>query len=250
MKKIFLLIFTIFSSLFSSNYSMSAEYDVSYGVLGNVGIANASYSIEKSTYKILIKAKATGLAKLVSRGRVETYESIGIVKDGVLVPQIFLVKKKRGSKVDTKRYMFDYKKHQITLLESKKREDSSNEKQQILPFFTHNDILSLFFNLKNIIGEKLITKEEIELIAVGASKKDGKLNLHSLKDKEYKMVSKLLGREEHIISLVLNQKIFSSQKGEMFLNLNDDGICTSAVLKDVIMFGDIKGVIKKLKVDR
>ncbi len=250
MKKIILLIFFTISSLFASDYSMDAEYDVSYGVLGNVGVAEASYTQENGTYKIMIKAKATGLAKLVSQSRVETYESIGIVKDGVLVPQIFLMKKKRGSKVDTKRYMFDYKKHQITILESKKRDSNSNEKQKTLPFFTHNDILTLFFNLKHIIGDNFTTNKELELIAAGAREKDGKINLYSLKGKEYKSISKLLDKKEHILSVVLNQRIFASQKGEMFLNLNDDGICTSAVLKDVIMFGDIKGVLKKLKVNK
>jgi hypothetical protein len=119
-----------------------------------------------------------------------------------------------------------------------------------MPFFANNDILTLFFNLKTILGKDLTTKEEQKLIAIGASDKNGKIDVRSILDKEYKEISKLLDESNHILAIVLNQKIFASQKGEMFLNINDEGICTSALLKDVIMFGDIRGKIKKLEIKK
>ena len=105
----------------------------------------------------------------------------------------------------------------------------------------------MFFNLKYILGKDFKTKEQIRLIAVGASDKDGKIDINSHVDGS---IAKLLEENNHLLSVVLNQKIFASQKGEMFINLNDDGICTSALLKDVIMFGDIRGKLKKLKVTK
>jgi hypothetical protein len=250
MKKILLFLLLFVSTLFASDYSMNAEYDIYYGFFGSVGEATASLSVEDDTYKIKIVARATGLAKVLSRSRVETFESTGIVKDGVLIPQIFLSRKKRDGKVDVKRYLFDYRKKEVNLLRSRIRSSKNSDSKKTMPFFANNDILTLFFNLKTILGKDLTTKEEQKLIAIGASDKNGKIDVRSILDKEYKEISKLLDESNHILAIVLNQKIFASQKGEMFLNINDEGICTSALLKDVIMFGDIRGKIKKLEIKK
>jgi hypothetical protein len=236
--------------VFSSDYTLDAEYDISYGFFGNIGIAKAYFDIDHGTYNIKIKARATGLAKVLSRNRVESYESTGIVKNGILIPQLFVSKKIKDSKTDIKRYMFDYKKKRVTLLRTRNTQKSKSDYETVLPFFAKNDILTLFFNLKHIIGSDFEAKEELELKAVGASKKDGKVNLKPLSDEDKKEITKLFDKEGHLLSVVLNQRIFASPKGEMFLSLNDDGICTKALLKDVIMFGDIRGELNNMKVER
>jgi hypothetical protein len=247
MKKIILSIFLLFSTLCASDYSIDAQYDIYYGFFGSIGEASASLSVENGTYKIKIKAKATGLAKVLSRSRVETFESTGVVKDGVLVPQIFLSRKKREGKTDIKRYLFNYEKKEVHLLSTRIRNKKKSDSKKVMPFFAQNDILTLFFNLKHILGKNFETEDEIKLPTIGASEKNGKIDLRSISGKEFDEISKLLEKSEHLLAVVLNQRIFASQKGEMFLNLNDDGICTSALLKDVVMFGDIRGKIKNLK---
>jgi len=250
MKKILMTLLLYICTSFASDYNMDAEYDIYYGFFGSVGEATASLSVEDGTYKIKIRAKATGLAKVLSRNRVETFESTGIVKDDILIPQIFLSRKTREGKVDIKRYLFDYEKKEVNLLTTRIRGDKKSDTKKVMPFFSHNDILTLFFNLKHILGKNFETKEEIKLIAIGTSDKNGKIDVRSILNKEHQEVSKLLDASNHILAVVLNQRIFASQKGEMFLNINDDGICTSALLKDVVMFGDIRGKIKNLKVKR
>ena len=250
MKKILLLILLFSSSLFSSNYSIDAEYDINYGFFGSIGEATASLHVDEGTYKIKITARATGLAKVLSRNRVETFESTGIVKDGVLLPQIFLSRKTREGKTDIKHHLFDYEKKEVNLLTTRIRGDKKSDSKKVMPFFAKNDILTLFFNLKTILGKDFETKDKIKLPAIGASEKNGEIDVRSLYGKELKEISQLLEKSEHILAVVLNQRIFASQKGEMFLNINDEGICTSALLKDVVMFGDIRGKIKKLKIKR
>jgi hypothetical protein len=231
----------------ASDYTIDAKYDIYYGVLGTVGEARAFLNVEDKTYKIRIKAKATGLARIISRNRIEVYESTGIVKDGMLVPDIFVVTKTKEGRKDIKRYMFDHKRGKINLLKTKIVDKKKSDSQKSLPYVAKNDILTLFFNLKLILGKNFSTKEALRLIAVGASDKDGKIDINSHVDGS---IAKLLEENNHLLSVVLNQRIFASQKGEMFMNLNDDGICTSALLKDVIMFGDIRGKLKKLKVTK
>ncbi len=43
------------------------------------------------------------------------------------------------------------------------------------------------------------------------------------------------------MKVVVNDDIFASDKGELLINLRDDGLCTQAILKDVLFFGDIRG---------
>jgi hypothetical protein len=250
MKKIILSMMLFVSTIFSSDYSLDAKYDVSYGFFGNIGVAHAYFNLDHGTYKIKIKAHATGLVKVLTKKRVESYESTGIVKNGILIPQVYVSKLIRDGKTDIKRYLFDYKKKQVTLIRTKVTDKKRSAYKKVLPYFAKNDILTLFFNLKHILGDDYAVDEELLLHAVGASDKDGRVNLRSFSGKEQKMVSKLLGKDDHLLSVTLNQKIFASPKGEMFLNLNNDGICTKAILKDVIMFGDIRGEINNMKVKR
>ncbi len=250
MKKILLSLMLFISSVFPSNYSMDAEYDIYYGFFGNIGKATASLLVEEGTYKIKIKARATGLAKVLSRNRVETFESTGIVKDEILIPQIFLSRKKREGKIDIKHYLFDHQNKSVKLLSTRIRNGKKSDSKKIMSFFAQNDILTLFFNLKAILGKNFETKNKREFLAIGASDKNGKIDVRTILNKEYQDLSKMLEESNHILAVVLNQRIFASQKGEMFLNINDHGICTSALLKDVVMFGDIRGKIKNLKVKR
>ena len=248
MKKFILSLMFFVSTVFSSDYSLDAKYDISYGFFGNIGVAKAYYNLDKGTYKIKIKAHATGLVKVLTKRRVESYESTGIVKNGILIPQVYVSKLIRDGKTDIKRYLFDYEKEQVTLIRTKVTDKDKTAYKKVLPFFANNDILTLFFNLKHILGDDYKIDEELLLHAVGASNKDGKVNLKSIAGKERKKISKLLNKNGHLLSVTLNQKIFASPKGEMFLNLNDDGICTKAILKDVIMFGDIRGELNNMKV--
>lgn len=250
MRKILISLMLMISSLFPENYSMEAEYEIYYGFFGDIGEASASMMVEDGTYKIKIKAKSTGLAKVLSRNRIETFESTGVVKDGILVPHIFLSRKKREGKTDIKHYLFDHQNKEVNLLTTRIRDGEKSDSKKTMPFFANNDILTLFFNLKAILGKDYKTKNDTKFLAIGASDKSGKIDVRTILNQEYKELSTMLDASNYILAVVLNQKIFASQKGEMFLNINDDGICTSALLKDVVMFGDIRGKLKNLKIKR
>ena len=87
---------------------------------------------------------------------------------------------------------------------------------------------------------------------MGANKKDGHVNIYTPKGKEAKKIRRLLEAKGHVLVVIINQKIFSSKKGELYIDIDKDGLCTTAVLKDVIFFGDITGrmVEKNIKEDK
>jgi hypothetical protein len=246
----FILLFLPFE-LFAFNFkSIHAEYDVSYGVIGQVGHADAMINIESGTYKIRIQAEGKGVVKFFSRGRQEIYESTGIIKDGRLLPTLFVKNKSWGSKEERKRYFFNHDKKEIVVIKTSVNGGKVTESKELLAYYATDDILTLFFNLKLLIGEALNPEQSVKLHAVGANRQDGSLTVEAPKGKVKEEVSALLGFENDLLIVILNQKIFSSKRGELLMHINKEGICDSVMLKDVLLYGDLRGKIKNLKIER
>ncbi len=245
--KIVLSMVFIVSSLLAKDYTLSAKYSVGYGFFGKIGEADADLKVEKSTYKIKIEAKAIGLVKVLSKNRIEVYESTGVVKDGKFLPNIFISSRSKGDRRYIKRYLFDHKKEEVTLLKTTVVDGIEKNSKTLLPYYAKDDILTLFFNLKYLLQDDFKVKDGERFTAVGANKTDGRVEIKNIDKSQFRDIAKLLKRPNHLLAVTINQKIFASDKGEMFINVDDDGICISALLKDVIMFGDIRGELVSLK---
>jgi hypothetical protein len=246
----FLLLFG-YCELFAFDFKhISADYDVSYGVLGKVGSAHATIFIEEGTYNIRVEARGVGLANFFSRGRKEIYESTGLVKEGKLLPTLFVKEKSWGDKRERKRYFFYHDKKEISVIKTAFNGGRESESREILPYYAKNDILSLFFNLASLIGENLQPSTRKKIVAVGANKKDGVLTIQTPEGNMRHEIETLLKRDDHLLIVILNQKLFSSKRGELFININNQGISDRVILKDVLMYGDLVGNIKNLKFEK
>lgn len=243
-------------SLFSAEKIVSAEYKVSYGAFLPLGKAKALLKIDGNHYEISIVAKATGLAKVLSNNRVETYKSIGKIVDNELVPEKFIKIKETRFKYRKRTFTFDnntkkvivksHKKEQVRKLNENFEEyfEKFEEKdEKTLDYYANQDILSLFFNLKNKIPN-FENGKDYELKAVGANKTKGKINV-LLPNNRIKELKK--PNSKHLVAYI-NQKIFGSKRGELFLSLNKEGFCNQAILKDVLLFGDIVGNMTKFEI--
>ncbi len=246
MKKIILILLIIYTALGAK--TIVATYKVGFGIFGKIGTAKAIFQIRKdNTYHISIKAVATGLAKVLSGGRVESYESDGKVINGFLVPDIYKGVTKKHGKTAIKIYYFLHKKRVVDMLKIRIKEGKESRSSESLKYYANNDILTLFFNIKHYLDDFKFKGEKI-LHAVGANKKDGKVNIIAPVGEKLKSLKRYLGEKSgHFLIVFINQKIFASKRGELYLDINDEGICTKAVLKDVILFGDIRGVLVDLK---
>ena len=61
-------------------------------------------------------------------------------------------------------------------------------------------------------------------------------------------MKKLLGKDDELLLVTLNQKIFASKNGEFMINIDKNYVCDRLVLKDVLLYGDLYGEIKNLEI--
>ncbi len=245
---VIVLIFLPFQ-LFGFDFkSISADYEVSYGVIGEVGKAHASLNIDNGTYKIRVKGEGTGLAKYLSLGRQEVYESTGVIKDGKFLPNLFVKHRTWGSKEERKRYFFHHDKKEVSVIKTDINGGKVKESREVLPYYADNDILTLFFNLRQLVGKDLVANKKIQLTAIGANGKDGHLSVEVPNKKMKDMMKKILKKDDNLLIVILNQKLFASKKGEFLINITEKGLCDRVVLKDVLMYGDLVGKMKNLKI--
>lgn len=258
--RIIFILFALVLSLYAKH--IEAFYDVTYGIIGKIGVAKADFVIkDDNTYTISIEAKTTGFANSLSGNRREFFKSEGsVLENGVLNPKVYTHivlrnKKKSGFVFDISKWkkVLSKKvkvikfgedkiaKHVTKYLDGKVTSDSV----KTLKYFVKDDLLSLFFNFKTKSNDFNITKTT-NFYAVGANKKDGRLEVSPMSTKLQKELFESKGGHNFIATI--NQPIFSSEKGELFVRLDDEGICTYAVLKDVLFFGDIKGKLVKKNV--
>jgi len=227
--------------------TIDAKYKIEYGIFGKMGESEARLIKKDRHYKIKMRAYATGLAKFLSGGRVEVYESEGtILPDGTLKPNIFRKDISRKGKKRIKIYTFNRKDKKIEFREKRFRDGKlENEKNGTLPYFAENDILSLYFNVKTIL-ESCQKPFDKMLKAVGAQKNSGNVRVSTVVGDDIKSVKDLLGDASCYLKVTVYQKLFGSKGGELYLGLRPDFVVKKAVLKDVIMFGDIRGNLTKL----
>ncbi|MCH9740207.1 MAG: hypothetical protein K0U38_05145 [Epsilonproteobacteria bacterium] len=240
MKKLMLI--SMLFTIFLEAKTTEVNYKVEFGIIGEIGIANAKLIQNENSYEIDIKLNATGIAKTLSGGREERHISKGHMKDGVMVSDLYQVMKSHGSKVSNKIYTIDHKNRVVTKIEKrwKNGKVTKDKNSTIADIYAEDDLLTLYFNLNSYIKDKTLSKD-YRFHAVGAEKQDGYVDVHIPTSNELVEFKETLGSDgAWYAGAIINQDIFSSEKGELLLSVGKDGITEKAVLKDLVFFGDIR----------
>jgi len=225
---------------------LDVSYKVTFGMFGQLGVCKAHLQSEKEAYRIGIGVKATGMAKMLSRNRQERHTSQGHLSHGMLVSDSYEVVKTYGAKYIEKVYRIDPRHKQITKYVLKKREGRvTGKKEQVLDFYSTNDLLTLYFNLPKLIGD-MSKPGRYAFTAVGAERQQGLVEVIIPEKAALGAYEKVLGKGDYwYMTVIIHQKIFASNRGELMLAIGKDGIAEKAVLKDLVMFGDL--VAKRIR---
>jgi hypothetical protein len=222
--------------------TIKADYNVEFGIIGEIGIANAVLTKDSNNYEISVKLKATGIADTLSGGRSEHHISKGRIIKGVLVSDYYQVTKSHGFKMTTKLYSVNHQDKSVhKMYKNWKNGKIVKDINETLDYYSSDDLLSLYFNLHKKIVDRKTPKEYI-FKAVGAEKHKGEVVVTIPKKEELESYKEALGINDDswYAGAIIHQDIFSSDKGELLLKIGNDGITKKAVLKDLILFGDIR----------
>ena len=241
MKKLILWSFILITTSLHAE-RITADYKVEFGIIGEIGIANAVLTRDTDTYEIDVKLKATGLAATLSGDREEHHISKGHIENGLMVADYYQITKSYGAKMVNKLYTINHT--DKTVLKSYKYWKNGKLKKdtnKTLDFYSKDDLLSLYFNLDQKITNKKESKSYL-FTAVGAEKQQGDVEVYIPQSSELEEYKEVLGEENNAwyAKAIVHQNIFSSDKGELLLKIGEDGITQKAVLKDLILFGDIR----------
>jgi len=243
MKTVLIVLIFMFTSLLSAEV-IKADYKVEFGIIGEIGIANALLTKDDNSYVIDVELKATGLAKRLSGNRKEQHISKGHIENGMMVTDLYQVIKSHGSKLTNKVYRINHETKTVTK-EYKywKNGKLTKDTNTTMDYYSKDDLLTLYFNLDKKISDKKEPKS-YTFKAVGAEKQGGKVDVVIPNKNEFDEYKDAVGKNDKswYARAIIYQKIFSSDKGELLLRIGNDGITEKAVLKDLIFFGDIRAI--------
>jgi hypothetical protein len=236
-----IIVLLVCSLLLIKAETIKVDYKVDFGIMGEIGVAHAKLTRDDKSYEIDIELKSVGIAKVLSANRQEEHISKGHIENGVMVSDMYQIIKTHGSKSSNRVYTIDHKNKKVVRVDKKwKRGKLYKERKKVMKNYSKDDLLTLYFNLNSYIKDKTISRD-YRFNAVGAEIQKGYVDIHIPKNSEMAEYKELLGDTgAWYARAIVNQNIFSSDKGELFLSVGSDGITNKAVLKDLIFFGDIR----------
>lgn len=256
-KKITITLFFLFAATLHAA-TISAKYDISFSIFGKIGEANVRYIHDDRFYHIYVEAGLTGTAASIANHRREIHESFGNIKEGILVPELYKRTKRSDHRYEELYYVFMpggsilkflfrekniYTGH-FDFMKMKHIEEMHTEKSDsvhLLPYKASNDLLSLFFNIRTILLAIPEGAKKAEH-AAGARNDKGEILITNPSGNKRKELATLMPENENrLLTVIVDQDIFKSGKGELYLSLDKDHLAIEAMLKDVLLFGDIRG---------
>lgn len=240
MKSFFFFLF--FAALLSAA-EFEVQYSVSYWFLGRIGTTHLQLSTDKKHYRIEATAKLEGIAALIARHHQEHHVSTGSIdKDRRLIPHHYDVNKTLDRYQNLRHYYYEPRQKRILLQEAQTWESTSrtfsldsmhfitknktehNTAIRLLTYYCEDDLLTLYFNARAVL-KLLNINQSTSFKAVGA--RHGDVTVMKLK-------------EPNRFAVTLHQDIFKSKDGRLLVETDDETFVKSAVLKDVLLFGDLE----------
>jgi len=244
---IVILFLTFFISSFAEGKTIEADYSVEFGIVGQVGKVHAVLKSDEKHYLIDANVSSLGIAKAVTNNLKERHISKGDVVNGKLVTHMYQMIKSYGEYTSTTIYRVDHKKKRVTRQYKKWKYDKLvTDRKAKLDYYGKDDMMTLFLNLHRHINDKQNPKK-FHFIAVGADRKNGRVDVRIPSQNALKKIKELVGEGEAgdwFTTVIMHRKLYQSKKGELDVRIGQEGLVEKAVLKDLIFFGDVRIIMQ------
>lgn len=224
------------------------SYDVSFWIFKNAakGRLRMERGEKPGEYVGIMEAQTTGVLGFFLRHRKDTYISKVVEIDNgrrfrtVSFENLSLVGKKERRTLQT----VDYENRLFTKRVWSKGRERSGAKKEIPEGISFDDPVAAFYNLRfgaygeikpgeNFVVRGLPRDEELEMTVNVATEKDFE-----------KRITKGLTDVKFICDIHIDKELFDSKSGNIEIFFTEKMVPVVAVAKDVMMFGDVYGVLK------
>jgi hypothetical protein len=204
---------------------------------------------KKGHYMSTLQAETLGVLGWVARYRVDTYRSIMVEMDGGkrLRALSFEEDVKIGNKLRRKSHLFDYQKRKW--IQVRRRKDGTMERteEEIPPGMVYDDFLTASYNFRyGVYGE--IERGRTYTVATfprkGSTSYEVRVAAKEEEEKRRKLEKSKDGKD-YYLKLFLDPEITHSKEGLIEGWLSKELYPTEGTIKDVILFGDVKGTLIK-----
>jgi hypothetical protein len=226
-------------------------YEIGVWLIKRVALGKLSFQKmeEKGHYMATLQAETLGILGFVARYRVDTYRAKMEEIDGGkrLRSLSFEEDVKIGNKLRKRIYLFDYQNRKWTMIRRKKDGTMGRGEQEIPPGMVYDDFLTASYNFRYGVygdverGKKYVVptfprkgSTSYEVRVVGKEEEERRRKSEKLKD-----------GKEFFVKLVLDPEVTHSKEGLIEGWLSKELYPVEGSVKDVILFGDVKGRLIK-----
>jgi len=230
------------------------SYEIGFWLLKRVAQGKISFREmgRKGRYVALLQGETLGVLGWVARYRVDTYTSIMEEVDGGrgLRSISFEEDVKIGGKSRKRTHFFDYKNRKWIKVRQRKDGTRMREEAEIPPGMLYDDFVTASYNFRyGVYGEI----ERGKKYTVATFPKKGptsyEVRVATKEEEEKKRKSeKIKDDKEYFVKLFLDPEITHSKEGTIEGWLSKELYPIEGTIKDVVLFGDVKGkLIKKVR---
>jgi len=254
--KIVFFLFLFVSSFFA--YESITRYDVYATLFGLVGYCDVHIKEDGKNYEINVVAQTIDAAALLLQGRVESFESKGIIKNGRYIPQVFIKTKKTTKRTRVQTYTFNHEKQEVLLVEekiklvNKTRFDSQNfrlvtreveeksRKDELVDPFVADDTLSIYLGSKYGCNG---AEKKHPIFAVGAHNDKNNIHYECLTDKKKTLAQqKLQSSADTLYNLHVEPLDKDEKVVDALLAYDKDGLLQEGLMDEIFWVGSMRAV--------
>lgn len=226
-------------------------YDGGFWLFKRVAIGKISFKKleEGDCYIATLQGETLGVLGWAARYRVDTYRSImEEVDGGRRLRSIFFEEDvKIGSKLRRRTHFFDYQKRRWVEVRRRKDGTQAKKEEEIPPGMVYDDFITGFYNFRYGAYGKV---ERGKKYTVPTFPKKGpatyEIWIASKEEEEGEKKSlELKEGREYMIKLFIGPEITRSKKGIIEGWLSKDLIPMEGMIRDVILYGDVKAALVK-----
>jgi hypothetical protein len=227
------------------------HYEIGAWIFKRVALGKLSFKEtgERGRYLSTLQGETLGILGWVARYRVDTYRSVmEEIEGGRRLRSIsFEEDVKVGNKLRRRSHLFDYQKGKWIQIRQRKDGTKVRKEEDISPGMVYDDFLTATYNFRyGVYGEV----ERGRKYTVATFPKKGsssyEVSVASKEEEEKRRKSeKFKDGKEYFVKLFLDPEVTHSKEGLIEGWLSKELHPTEGTIKDVRLFGDVKGKLIK-----